>query len=460
MSVDLPLRGREPEIARVRAVLEYVRRGGSSLLVLNGPPGVGKTRLLCACRSLAAGMGFHVTGGPSGPGSGGRGAQHWARCRHTPVVRGGYPARRTSAARPVLMIADGTGHPAAEGAGAAGLRGGGHGAPVLWIVTRRPGDRGAGPVPAGPTAGAHTELVSLGPLPGPAASQLACDLLGVPPAASLGPLVRSASGHPRLVVELLRGMLEEGSVRIADGAAHLVRDELPARLRARVALTLEEYSGPCRQLLRVAAVLGRDLEWDVLAAVLRIPPPDLLPVLEEAYTTGMVGGDGTRTAFRHELARRVVAASVPASLRRALREEAARVRPAAPVAAEPPVGGGAQAGCAALNDRQSDVVALVRAGLTNRQIASELGMSPHTVNYHLRKLFTSFGVRSRIGLLRAVEEGRGAVPPVLSSGPCGRPGRAPLAALWGIDRPVPGPPGRPSPGYGPAHLEAAPDHPP
>ncbi|WP_158717195.1 ATP-binding protein, partial [Streptomyces rimosus] len=158
VSLDSPLRGREPEIARVRALLEYVRRGGSSLLVLNGPPGVGKTRLLRACRSLAAGMGFHVTGGPSGPESGARGAQQWARCRHTPVVRGGYPARRTSAARPVLMIADGTGHPAAEGAGAAGLRGDGHGAPVLWIVTRRPGDRGAGSMPAGPTAGAHTEL--------------------------------------------------------------------------------------------------------------------------------------------------------------------------------------------------------------------------------------------------------------------------------------------------------------
>ncbi|CAM5516857.1 MULTISPECIES: helix-turn-helix transcriptional regulator [Streptomyces] len=417
VSLDSPLRGREPEIARVRALLEYVRRGGSSLLVLNGPPGVGKTRLLRACRSLAAGMGFHVTGGPSGPESGARGAQQWARCRHTPVVRGGYPARRTSAARPVLMIADGTGHPAAEGAGAAGLRGDGHGAPVLWIVTRRPGDRGAGSMPAGPTAGAHTELVSLGPLPGPAASQLAGDLLGVPPAASLGPLVRSASGHPRLVVELLLGMLEEGSVRIADGAAHLVRDELPARLRARVALTLEEYSGACRQLLRVAAVLGGELECDVLAAVLRTSPSDLLPVLEEAYTTGMLGSDCGRTAFCHELARRVVAASVPASLRRALREEADRVRPAAPVAAaEAPVGGGTPAGCAVLNERQSHVVALVRAGLTNRQIASQLGMSPHTVNYHLRKLFTRFGVRSRIGLLRAVEEGRDAVPPVVSSG--------------------------------------------
>ncbi|MGK5497762.1 response regulator transcription factor [Streptomyces sp. URMC 125] len=46
-------------------------------------------------------------------------------------------------------------------------------------------------------------------------------------------------------------------------------------------------------------------------------------------------------------------------------------------------------------------------GLTNRQIARRLGVSPHTVNYHLRKLFHSYGVRSRIDLLRAVEQQRG-----------------------------------------------------
>ncbi|MEV7108326.1 response regulator transcription factor [Streptomyces atroolivaceus] len=40
-------------------------------------------------------------------------------------------------------------------------------------------------------------------------------------------------------------------------------------------------------------------------------------------------------------------------------------------------------------------------GLTNQEMAGRLQLSPHTVNYHLRKLFRTFGVGSRIDLLNA-----------------------------------------------------------
>ncbi len=51
-----------------------------------------------------------------------------------------------------------------------------------------------------------------------------------------------------------------------------------------------------------------------------------------------------------------------------------------------------------LSDTQREIAELVRLGLTNRQIARRLGLSPHTVNYHLRQIFRKLGVRSRVEL--------------------------------------------------------------
>lgn len=41
---------------------------------------------------------------------------------------------------------------------------------------------------------------------------------------------------------------------------------------------------------------------------------------------------------------------------------------------------------------------LVAYGLTNRQIANELTLSPHTVNFHLRRIFQKLSISSRAQL--------------------------------------------------------------
>ncbi|MFF9248281.1 LuxR C-terminal-related transcriptional regulator [Streptomyces globisporus] len=129
---------------------------------------------------------------------------------------------------------------------------------------------------------------------------------------------------------------------------------------------------------------------------------------------GAVAGDGGRTVFRNELMREILAEAVPAALQRVLRREAEALRTARAAGLPAPGPAGATAPAPAeppeatawdlLNDRQAAVVRLVKAGLTNQQIARRLDVSPHTVNYHLRRLFRSFGVRSRIDLLSAVEQ--------------------------------------------------------
>ena len=50
---------------------------------------------------------------------------------------------------------------------------------------------------------------------------------------------------------------------------------------------------------------------------------------------------------------------------------------------------------AALTGRQADVLALVREGLTNKQIAKRLDISPNTVKKHLANAFEKRGLKSR-----------------------------------------------------------------
>ena len=49
----------------------------------------------------------------------------------------------------------------------------------------------------------------------------------------------------------------------------------------------------------------------------------------------------------------------------------------------------------ALTPRESEVLALLAEGLSNRDIASALYVSAETVTTHLRRVFAKLGVRSR-----------------------------------------------------------------
>lgn len=54
------LREREPEIERVGSALWLARKGAGRAVLIQGPPGIGKTSLLGVARHLAAAGGFHV----------------------------------------------------------------------------------------------------------------------------------------------------------------------------------------------------------------------------------------------------------------------------------------------------------------------------------------------------------------------------------------------------------------
>ncbi|SFR03730.1 ATP-, maltotriose-and DNA-dependent transcriptional regulator MalT [Lentzea waywayandensis] len=57
-------------------------------------------------------------------------------------------------------------------------------------------------------------------------------------------------------------------------------------------------------------------------------------------------------------------------------------------------------GWESLTTTEAKVAALVAAGLTNRQVATELFVSPHTVGFHLRQIYRKLDIRSRVDLAR------------------------------------------------------------
>lgn len=52
-----------------------------------------------------------------------------------------------------------------------------------------------------------------------------------------------------------------------------------------------------------------------------------------------------------------------------------------------------------LTKRENQVMALVKQGLTNAEIASKLGVKPTTIEWHLTSAYRKLGARNRVEAL-------------------------------------------------------------
>jgi len=57
-----------------------------------------------------------------------------------------------------------------------------------------------------------------------------------------------------------------------------------------------------------------------------------------------------------------------------------------------------------ITEREFVVIQLVSNGLTNKEIAADLGISANTVNNHVANIFSKTKVRSRIDLLNLLKQ--------------------------------------------------------
>jgi ATP/maltotriose-dependent transcriptional regulator MalT len=202
-------------------------------------------------------------------------------------------------------------------------------------------------------------------------------LLAADPAAA-GPLVTLAlsagdRGRARLVARAARELATRNprSHSAAGAAAHaegLLHDDL-ARLRD----AIEQFRGTPRPLalaaaLEDAAVAGRD----------RVEAATVRTWYDESLT--LVTASGARQA-QQRLEKRLGRWRGPAAR-------------AAPPAAQPCL--------PQLSPAERNVALLVAEGLTNVEVAERLFLSKHTVDSHLRKIFSKLDIRRRVELARVV----------------------------------------------------------
>ena len=80
--------------------------------------------------------------------------------------------------------------------------------------------------------------------------------------------------------------------------------------------------------------------------------------------------------------------------------QAALAEPAVPQPDAPPAAPPAPADLLALTEREREVLRLVAAGLTNKEIAGRLHLSPRTVQAHLYRIFDKLDVTTRGAAVR------------------------------------------------------------
>ncbi|MET7989751.1 BTAD domain-containing putative transcriptional regulator [Amycolatopsis sp. NPDC005232] len=171
-----------------------------------------------------------------------------------------------------------------------------------------------------------TELLTLGPLPESAIRDLAGDLAGAPPGQVLRTLISFASGNPRYAKEIVETLLSNAMI-LLDGAQAIVDGNscrtIPAPLGSRITLYLSFLSSGTRDVLRWAALLGKEFSLSDIAIATERQATALVGAVEEALAAGVLTESDELLAFRHPLLRRVLYEKTPAAMRVALHRQLA-----------------------------------------------------------------------------------------------------------------------------------------
>lgn len=351
------LRGRDAELAAVATALEKLGDGRGHVLLVEGPPGIGKTALLAEAGALAERAGARVLFGeafetgrtiPFAPllAALSRGEPPIVEARLAKQLESASDARywvaqdlqsalEGPAAESSLVIGIDDLH-WADHATLAALRWlvrGLPGLPILWLLAARTGRRLAAVREILPDLrkddADRLRMLGLAPQ---AVAELIGDHVSAEADPTLAALAERAQGNPFLLVELLRGLSEEGRLQVLDGRAAVTGDGLPRRLTASMSDRLATLSADAEQLVRVAATLPPRFSAAQLAAVLRLPPSTLVAPLQETLEADLLAETTDQLRFRHDLLRQAVLEIMPRSLRRALQRDAVTVLLAAGVA--------------------------------------------------------------------------------------------------------------------------------
>jgi DNA-binding CsgD family transcriptional regulator len=336
--IDVPMIGRERELAVIRAILTQAAAGSGRSLIVYGEAGIGKTRLLAEAEGLAKALGFMVFRGagddieqarPYGvvANAFGRGglpeasrASPGDRSDITPVVVDSIVSViEDSRSAPVALFVDDL-HWADTGT----LR-------VLRSLVRRAASlpfafvAATRPAPTGPQLDALIEDVrdegthiELDPLDDIAIATLVDRLVAESVTVELRSRVASARGNPFFVIEI-----------VASGIDQLGATELPRDVRRTVLRRVMQLSEPTVSVLRLAALLGPHVDPADLELISGRSATEIASALEEALKSRVLEDDAGSFVFRHDIVREAIYTDMPSSIRHQLHRDAGRMLAAA-----------------------------------------------------------------------------------------------------------------------------------
>src|SRR4051812_21788553 len=253
--VTPPIRGRAGELKLIGALVTALAQGRGGVLVIEGPPGIGKSRLLTEVMALADKCGVRTLFGeafeyqqtvpffslfmatlnadpPVGDAEALRQLGGSADLRYW-VVHDLAEAIHAAAAQTPLVILLEDIHWADSGTLLAlrSLATARPDAAVLWVVTARTG--AGGPAVQETLSVLHranATFVRLAAMTPDAVADMVQDAVRAKADASLLDLAAKAHGNPFLVSELVGGLGEEGRLDLSGGHATVTGDALPRRL--------------------------------------------------------------------------------------------------------------------------------------------------------------------------------------------------------------------------------------
>jgi DNA-binding CsgD family transcriptional regulator/tetratricopeptide (TPR) repeat protein len=163
-----------------------------------------------------------------------------------------------------------------------------------------------------------TVRLQLSALTNTATADLIRMLAGGRPDQNLLQLADGAAGNPLYVTELVAALVRSSSLNITDiGAVELASGSAPRSLSAAIADRLGFVTGPTREVLKAAALLGMEFAVPDLAVVLKRNVADLVSAVDEARAAGVLAESGRGLGFRHPLIRAALYDEMSAPVRAA-----------------------------------------------------------------------------------------------------------------------------------------------